>query len=62
MMNTTGTRWLSGLALVGAICAAATAYIAVRFLMRFFQTNTLVPFAIYCFAAGAVMSIYYLVT
>jgi undecaprenyl-diphosphatase len=51
-----------GQTLVGAICSAATAYIAVRFLMRFFQTNTLVPFAIYCLAAGATMSVYYLVT
>jgi undecaprenyl-diphosphatase len=51
-----------GQTLVGAICSAVTAYIAVRFLMRFFQTNTLVPFAIYCFAAGAAMSVYYLVT
>ena len=42
-----------GQTLVGALCSAATAYIAVRFLMRFFHTNTLVPFAIYCFAAGA---------
>jgi undecaprenyl-diphosphatase len=51
-----------GQTLVGAICAAATAYVAVRFLMRFFHTNTLIPFAIYCFAAGAAMSVYYLVT
>jgi undecaprenyl-diphosphatase len=51
-----------GQTLVGALCSAVTAYIAVRFLMRFFQTNTLVPFAIYCLAAGATMSVYYLVT
>src|SRR5262249_51866731 len=49
-----------GQTLVGALCSAATAYIAVRFLMRFFHTNTLVPFAIYCFAAGGAMSVYYL--
>jgi len=51
-----------GQTLVGALCAAATAYLSVRFLMRFFQTNRLTPFAIYCFVAGAVMSIYYLAT
>jgi undecaprenyl-diphosphatase len=51
-----------GQTLVGALCSAVTAYIAVRFLMRFFHTNTLVPFAIYCFAAGATMSVYYLAT
>ena len=41
-----------GQALVGALCSAVTAYLAVRFLMRFFETNTLTPFAVYCFAAG----------
>ena len=29
-----------------------TAYLSVRFLMRYFETNTLTPFAIYCFVAG----------
>src|SRR4029078_7656602 len=42
-----------GQALVGALCAAVTAYLAVRFLMRFFETQTLVPFAVYCLLAGA---------
>jgi undecaprenyl-diphosphatase len=41
-----------GPAAVGALCAAVTAYLAVRFLMRFFETNTLTPFAVYCAAAG----------
>jgi undecaprenyl-diphosphatase len=47
-----------GPALVGAICSAVTAYLAVRFLMRFFETNRLTPFAIYCTAAGIAASIY----
>ena len=42
-----------GPALVGALCSAVTAYLAVRFLMRFFETNRLSPFAVYCAAAGA---------
>jgi undecaprenyl-diphosphatase len=46
-----------GPAAVGALCAAATAYLAVRFLMRFFETNTLTPFAVYCAAAGAACAI-----
>src|SRR5205823_12781950 len=33
-----------GQALVAALCSAVTAYLAVRFLMRFFETNTLTPF------------------
>ena len=48
-----------GQALVGALCSAVTAYIAVRFLMRFFETKTLTPFAIYCFAAGLAATLYF---
>ena len=51
-----------GPALVGAFCSAATAYLAIRFLMRFFETRTLVPFAVYCLAAGAACAIYFAVT
>src|SRR5437763_2507477 len=46
-----------GPALVGALCSALTAYLAVRFLMRFFETNRLTPFAIYCVVAGLVSSV-----
>jgi undecaprenyl-diphosphatase len=53
---------LRGPALLGAACAAATAYFAVRFLMRFFETNRLTPFAIYCVAAGALLSLVFAVT
>ena len=50
-----------GPALVGALCSAVTAYLAVRFLMRFFETNRLTPFAVYCAAAGAAAAIYFAV-
>jgi undecaprenyl-diphosphatase len=53
---------LRGPALLGAACAAATAYFAVRFLMRFFETNRLTPFAIYCVVAGALLSLVFAVT
>jgi undecaprenyl-diphosphatase len=33
----------------------------VRFLMRFFETRTLTPFAVYCFLAGLAASIYFVV-
>jgi undecaprenyl-diphosphatase len=46
-----------GPALAGALCAAVTAYLSVRFLVRFFETNRLTPFAIYCTVAGLVTSI-----
>jgi undecaprenyl-diphosphatase len=51
-----------GPALVGALCSAFSAYLAVRFLMRYFETNRLTPFAIYCFVAGIVLSIYFAVS
>ncbi len=41
-----------GQAFVGALCAALTTYIAVKFLLRFFETNRLTPFGIYCIVAG----------
>jgi undecaprenyl-diphosphatase len=55
-------KGVRGPALVGALCAAVTAYLAVRFLMRYFETNTLVPFAVYCAAAGAACAIYFALT
>jgi undecaprenyl-diphosphatase len=51
-----------GPALAGAICAAVTAYLSVRFLLRFFETNRLTPFAVYCLLAGAAASIYFALT
>ncbi|WP_028065941.1 undecaprenyl-diphosphate phosphatase [Solirubrobacter soli] len=51
-----------GPALVGALCAAATAYLSVRFLVRFFETNRLTPFAYYCLAAGAIFTVAIAVT
>ena len=51
-----------GQALVASACSAVTAYLAIRFLMRFFETRTLVPFAIYCFVAGIGATVYFAVT
>lgn len=42
-----------GAFLVGALCAAVAAWFATKFLLRFFQTRTLVPFAVYCLIGGA---------
>jgi undecaprenyl-diphosphatase len=43
-----------GQALVAALVAAATTWVAVKFLLRFFETNRLTPFGIYCIVAGIV--------
>ena len=48
-----------GQALVASLCSAVTAYLAVRFLMRFFETNRLTPFAVYCFLAGLGCLLYF---
>lgn len=46
-----------GQALVGAIAAAITTYFAVKFLLRFFETNRLTPFGIYCIVTGITCSL-----
>ena len=44
-------------ALVGALCAAFAAYLSIKFLMKYFHTKTLTPFALYCVSAGIVFSL-----
>ena len=51
-----------GPALAGAVAAAVTAWLSVRFLMRFFETQTLIPFAVYCVCAGIATSVYFAVS
>lgn len=51
-----------GPAIAASLCAAVSAYLSVRFLMRYFETNRLTPFAIYCVIAGVATSIYFAVT
>ena len=46
-----------GPALVAGLCAAATTYVAVKFLLRFFQTNRLTPFGVYCIILGVVCTL-----
>ena len=41
-----------GQALVGALAAAFTTYLAVKFLLKYFETNRLTPFGIYCIGMG----------
>ena len=47
-----------GQAAVACATAAIAAVVTVRFLVRWFQTRTLVPFAIYCLLFGLAMVIY----
>lgn len=44
--------------LAGSIVAGVAAYLSVRYLMKYFQTRTLTPFAIYCVVFGLASYIY----
>lgn len=44
---------IRGQALAGAAAAFVAAIISTKFLIRWFQTRTLTPFAVYCFGVGA---------
>jgi undecaprenyl-diphosphatase len=46
-----------GPALVAGLCAALTTFLAVKFLLRFFQTNRLTPFGVYCIGLGTVCTL-----
>ncbi len=49
---------IRGQALVACATAAVTAVFTVAFLVRYFRTRTLVPFAVYCVLFGLAMVIY----
>ncbi len=51
---TSGNTTLIEVSLAGAIAAAFAAWFAVTFLTRYFKTNTLTPFAVYCLAIGII--------
>lgn len=44
---------IHGQVVVGMLITGITAYVSVKFLVRWFETRTLTPFAIYCLLAGA---------
>jgi undecaprenyl-diphosphatase len=46
-------------ALLGGVVAGVAAYLSVRFLMRYFRTNRLNPFAWYCIGAGVLSFLYF---
>jgi undecaprenyl-diphosphatase len=49
---------IRGQILLGSALSGLGAYVSVRFLMKYFQTRTLYPFAVYCFAFGLLSFIY----
>jgi undecaprenyl-diphosphatase len=57
LMGTLGNG-IRGQILVGSLLSGIGAYLAVRFLVRYFQTRTLYPFALYCLVVGLGSVIY----
>ena len=49
---------IHGQIIVGSILSGVGAYVSVRFLIKYFQTRTLTPFAIYCVVFGAFCVVY----
>jgi undecaprenyl-diphosphatase len=49
---------IGGQVLFASVLSGVGAYLSVRFLVRYFQTRTLTPFAIYCLVAGLGSVIY----
>ena len=50
---------IHGQVLLGALIAAVSSYLSVKFLTCYFQTRTLVPFAIYCLTSGLLCVLYF---
>ena len=50
---------IHGQVLAGAVTAGLAAYASIRWLTRYFETRTLVPFAIYCLIAGAISIVHF---
>lgn len=48
------------IALLGGVVAGIAAYLSVRFLMKYFETNRLDPFAYYCVIAGTLTFAFFL--
>jgi undecaprenyl-diphosphatase len=46
-----------GPALVAGLCAAVTTFLAVKFLLRYFETNRLSPFGFYCIGLGVLSTL-----
>jgi undecaprenyl-diphosphatase len=52
-------KGIVGQVIVGSIVAGLAAYAAIRWLSKYFETKTLLPFGLYCLAAGAACTLYF---
>ena len=51
---------MRGQALAAALCAGFTAWLSVRFLMKYFESERLTPFGVFCIVWGVFCSLYFL--
>lgn len=57
LLTTSGETMFLGQIIVGSLTAGLFAYLSVRFLLKYFETKKLRPFALYCIAAGVIASL-----
>ena len=50
---------IHGQVAVGSVICGITAYLSVRFLVRYFETRKLTPFAVYCLIAGLISAAHF---
>lgn len=58
LMESQYASW-RGPALLGAVVAFIASYFSVKFLVRYFENKSLIPFAIYCVIAGLISVVYF---
>lgn len=58
LFNPLPTLSTLGLIILGMVVAGIAAYLSTKFLMKYFETGRLIPFAIYCWIAGLAALIY----
>ncbi len=60
LFTTPGEAMFLGQTVAGAVAAGIFAYLSVKFLLKYFETKKLWPFAVYCIAVGIIASILFL--
>jgi undecaprenyl-diphosphatase len=56
LAGTAGSH-IHGQVIVGMLAAGGSAYLTIKYLLRYFETRTLTPFAIYCLVVGGACTI-----
>jgi len=57
----TGENYPLGPVLIGSLVSALAAYFSVKFLTKYFKSNSLRPFAAYCLIIGGLATLIFLI-